>query len=106
MISIADARRGALDAIDRHVNTGPDPETVLRRSAEVLVERLGYLSVAVRRPGAGDVYAGERPSAAARSFPIELGAEEVGVLLVDGAGDDDLEFLEHVARMLSSRCTR
>jgi hypothetical protein len=106
MISIADARRGALDAIDRHVNTGPDPETVLRRSTEVLVERLGYAFVAVRRPGAGDVYAGEPPSAATRSFPIVLGAEEVGVLLVDGAGDGDREFLEHVARMLSSRCAR
>ncbi len=106
MISIADRRRGALEAIDRYVNTEPTAEGVLRRSAEALVERLGFSAVSVQRPGVEDIGAGSVASAAATSVPILLAGREVGRLLVDGAGDDDLAFLEHVSRMLSSRCER
>jgi len=106
MISIADRRRGALEAIDRHVNTEPTADRVLLRSAEVLVERLGFAAVAVRRPGFEEVGAGAAPSAVATVVPIRFGTREVGQLVVDPASEDDLGFLEHVARMLSSRCER
>jgi hypothetical protein len=106
MISIADVRRGALDAIDRFVNTEPTPEAVLRRSVDVLAERFDYPAVAVRRPGAADIVAGAAASPSAETYPIVFSGEEVGRLVVDGAGEHDRAFLEHVARMLSSRCGR
>lgn len=106
MISVADARRGVLDAIDRSVNTEPTAEGVLRRSVTLLSERLGYPSVSVSRAGLADVAAGEPPSEGALRLPIEHRGNVVGELCVGGAASDDREFLEHVARMLSSRCER
>lgn len=103
MISIADVRRGALDAIDRIVNTEPTLDDVLRRSVEVLAGRFELWGIGVRRPGAGDVAAGGPLSESAKSFPIIFSGKEVGTLLVEGATDDDRAFLEQVARMLSSR---
>lgn len=104
MISLADARRGALEAIDRHVNTGATAEDVLRPSVELLVERLGYPSVSVSRPGLPEVTAGGQPHGQALRVPILHAGQQVGELAVGGAADDDREFVEHVARMLSSRC--
>jgi L-methionine (R)-S-oxide reductase len=44
MISTADARRGAVDAIDRYVNSEPTTDAVLRRVAELLAERFDHYS--------------------------------------------------------------
>lgn len=44
MISTADARRGALDAIDRYVNAEPTVQRVLQRTANLLRERFDRYS--------------------------------------------------------------
>ncbi len=106
MISVADARRGVLEAIDRYVNSEPTADGVLRRSATVLRDRIGYPSVSVARPGRADITVGGPSSEPAVRLPIEHRGEPVGELCVGGADADDRAFLEHVARMLSSRCER
>jgi len=42
MIALADTRRGALDAIDRYVNTEPTPERVLQRTVDQLTDRFDH----------------------------------------------------------------
>jgi L-methionine (R)-S-oxide reductase len=44
MISTADARRGAVDAIDRYVNSEPTADAVLGRVAELLAGRFDHYS--------------------------------------------------------------
>ena len=108
-IAAADVRRGALDAIDRWVNVEPTAEGVLQRTADLLVERFDrFAAVSVLRPGLPPVAAGRPAGAGTASFPIRSGGEIVGELRVEtrGARPDGEEraFLEHVARMVSSRC--
>jgi GAF domain-containing protein len=43
-ISLADARRGALDAIDRYVNAEPTAEQALQRTVELLQDRFEHYS--------------------------------------------------------------
>jgi GAF domain-containing protein len=43
-ISMADARRGVLDAVDRLVNAEPETERVLQRAVELLHDRFDHYS--------------------------------------------------------------
>jgi GAF domain-containing protein len=44
VITAADSRRGAIDAIDRYVNSEATAQDVLERTAELLHERFGHYS--------------------------------------------------------------
>jgi hypothetical protein len=108
-IALADVRRGALDAIDRWVNVEPTDEGVPQRTVELLAERFERLAgVAVRRPGCPEIAAGAPASEGAARFPIRFGEQVVGELVAEPAAgpldEEERAFLEHVARMVSSRC--
>ena len=153
MSASADVRRGALDAIDRYVNSEPTGHHVLQRTVDLLYDTFEHYSwigiylvegddlvlAAWQGPeptervtipiGEGicgsaaasgktevvdDVGADQRYLACFAStkseivVPITFGGDVVGEIDIDsdtpGAfGDDDQAFLEHVARMVSSR---
>ena len=153
LTSRADTHRGALDAIDRFVNSEPTSERVLQRTVELLEERFDHYSWVGVYLVDGDelvlgVWQGPQPtehvripvgegvcgaavasgrtevvddvSADARYLscfawtrseivvPIRFRGEIVGEIDVDSDGpaafdDEDVSFLEHVARMISSR---
>ena len=100
----ADARRGAIDAVDRILNRGGDADDVLRAVVAALVERggcrwAGILFVEgddlVLGPQAGDPDEAERAE-----VPIVYRGERVGVLAAAGA--PDVELLERVAVLVSA----
>jgi GAF domain-containing protein len=152
--SRADRQRGALDAIDRFVNSEPTAERVVQRTVELLEERFEHYSwVGVYFVEDNELvlgpWQGPQPTqhdripvgqgicgAAAASgatevvddvstderylrcfpwtrseivVPIRFGGEIVGEIDVDSENpaafdEQDVQFLEHVARMISSRC--
>ncbi len=153
MSASADVRRGALDAIDRYVNSEPTGHHVLQRTVDLLYDTFEHYSwigiylvegddlvlAAWQGPeptehvtipiGEGicgsaaasgktevvdDVGADQRYLACFAStkseivVPIMFGGDVVGEIDIDSDtpsafGDDDQAFLEHVARMVSSR---
>ena len=153
MSASADVRRGALDAIDRYVNSEPTGHHVLQRTVDLLYDTFEHYSwigiylvegddlvlAAWQGPeptehvtipiGEGicgsaaasgktevvdDVGADQRYLACFAStkseivVPITFGGDVVGEIDIDSDtpsafGDDDQAFLEHVARMVSSR---
>lgn len=154
LTSRADTHRGALDAIDRFVNSEPTSERVLQRTVELLEERFDHYSWVGVYFVEGDElvlgpWQGPQPTehvripvgegvcgAAAESgvtevvddvstddrylrcfawtrseivVPIHFGGDIIGEIDVDSEApaafdDEDIAFLEHVARMISSRC--
>lgn len=154
MISRADVQRGVLDAVDRHVNSEPTAEGVLRRTVELLHEKFDhYTWVGIYRVEGGELVLGpwQGPEAtehvripvgegicgaAAASgqtevvddvnadprylacfpstrseivVPIHFQGDVIGEIDIDSdrpaAFDaEDRRFLEHVSRMISSRC--
>ena len=147
MSASADVRRGALDAIDRYVNSEPTGHHVLQRTVDLLYDTFEHYSwigiylvegddlvlAAWQGPeptehvtipiGEGicgsaaasgktevvdDVGADQRYLACFPSTKITFGGDVVGEIDIDSDtpsafGDDDQAFLEHVARMVSSR---
>ncbi|MFN2471413.1 MAG: hypothetical protein ABR583_10615 [Gaiellaceae bacterium] len=99
------ARRGALEALDRILNRGGDADDVLRDTVAVLGRLYPYAAIGfveqdavVTGPWAGTP--GDLPS----KRPIHYQGLDVAWLLVSGAGDEDEEFLERVALVVSPYC--
>ncbi len=92
----------ALEALDRILNRGGDADDVLREVVRVLGERYDY--VAIRLLEGDDLGAG--PSVGARTaetstWPIVFQGRRVAELEVAPVGQEDEEFLERVATIVS-----
>jgi putative methionine-R-sulfoxide reductase with GAF domain len=103
------ARRGALEAIDRVLNRGGDADDVLRAVVGVLRDRGGYSWAGIRFVEGDGLVLGPSAGepAAATAVPIEYQGREVAVLEVaTTAADDDDEraFLDRVAILISPYC--
>jgi hypothetical protein len=108
-VTSADARRGALDAVERILNRGGDADDVLRAVVTTLRERLGYRWVGIRfvegdtlqlGPSAGE------PGAAAEEqvHPVAFEGRRVAELAATGVGAGDETLLERVAVLISPYC--
>jgi hypothetical protein len=98
---------GALEAVDRILNRGGDPQAVLHAVAGTLVDRGGCAWAAILLADGDklvpEAQAGEeRPSERAR-VAIAAGGRRLGELVADGC--DDRGFLERVALVVSPYCT-
>jgi hypothetical protein len=96
----------ALEAVDRILNRGGDPQHVLRAVVGTLVERGECAWAAVHLAGhSGSVAgpeAGEERRDARTAVPIVFGGERLGELLVDGCDDNAL--VERVALLVAPHC--
>ena len=104
----ADARRGAVDAVDRILNRGGDAGDVLGAVVGALVERGGCAWAAIvpfrdGEPGTATHAGEERPGDRER-VPIVFQGRRVAELAADGCGDR--AFLERVALLVSPYCRR
>jgi hypothetical protein len=100
----ADARRGAIDAVDRILNRGGDADDVLRAVVAALVERGGCRWAGILFAEGADLVpgpeAGEPDEAERVEVPIVYRGERVGVLAADRTRD--LALLERVAVLVSA----
>lgn len=99
---------GALEAIDRILNRGGDPDDVLRAVVSALQERAGceWAGIAFIE-GESFVLGPEvgTPDETRRlQLPVSFRGTQVAVLQVDGAPDDASEVLERVAVLISPHC--
>ena len=103
-MSSADLPRGAVDAVDRILNRGGDPDDVLRAVVAALVERGGCRWAGILFAEGDELVlgpqAGEPEEARRVDVPIVYRGERVGVLAADGAPDRAL--LERVAVLVSA----
>jgi hypothetical protein len=99
--------RGALDAIDRVLNRGGEPDVVLRDVVTILRERAGYEWVAVQ------LVAADAPSSVPGDpeleridVPVRYGSRDVAVLQVgpQNGAEDEPAFLDRVATLISLHC--
>ena len=95
-------RTGALDAVDRIVNRSGDADDVLRQVVDVLSRLYPYVSIwfveddgLVQGPLSGEAADAER-------YPIAFQGTKVAELEVGGVADDDRQFLERVATLVSA----
>ena len=99
-------RNGALEAIERILNRGDDADDVLRLVVDVLGRLYAYAGITFVKEG--KLVAG--PSAGADSegsaHRIEFQGTEVAELEVAGAADDDAQFVDRVATIISPYCRR
>lgn len=100
----ADARRGAIDAVDRILNRGGDADDVLRAVVAALVERGGCRWAGILFAEGDELVlgpqAGDPDEAGRAEVPIVYRGERVGVLAAVGA--PDVELLERVAVLVSA----
>jgi hypothetical protein len=99
------ARRGALEAIERILNRGGDADDVLRQ----VVAALGRLYPFVRISFVeGDAHVPGPSHGAAQgdtaTRPVSFAGREVAQLEVGGAGEADDVFLDRVALLVSAYC--
>jgi hypothetical protein len=95
-------RTGALDAVERIVNRGGEADDVLRQVVDVLARLYPYVSIwfveddgLVQGPLAGEATDAER-------YPIAFQGTKVAELEAGAAADDDRQFLERVATLVSA----
>jgi hypothetical protein len=95
---------GALEAIDRVLNRGGEPQDVLRQVVSILHRIYPYVAIAFVEEGelAPGPQAGQEPSAV-EAFPIVFQGSQVAELRVAGA-PVDLAFLDRVATIVSPYC--
>jgi hypothetical protein len=104
-----DARRGALEALERVLNRGGDADDVLRDVVSILHERAGYAWAAIAFVEAGELVlgpvAGEQADGAI-GVPVSFRGDRVAELSVAPAtgGDEERAFLERVATIVSPYC--
>jgi hypothetical protein len=94
----------ALEALDRILNRGGDPDDVLRASVEVLAAEPGVSWAGIAFSEEGSLVVGPQAGAPDESrrvrVPIAFQGSEVGELWVDG--DAERAFLERVAVLVSA----
>jgi hypothetical protein len=94
-VTTAHERNGALEAVDRIVNRGGEPEDVLREALAVL-GRL-YPHAAIRFD--------DMHWEGANRYPVEFEGTKVAELEVAGTGPEDTPFLRRVATLISAYCS-
>jgi hypothetical protein len=103
-VSREQARRGALEALDRILNRGGDADDVLRDVVDALAPL--YDGVAIHFVEEGGLVAG--PSRGEQhggsTIPIRFEGAEVARLAVAPAREDDTAFLDRVATLVSPYC--
>jgi hypothetical protein len=106
-----DAHRGAVEAVERLLNRGGDPDDVLRSVVVALHERLPHLETVWIEFAEGDQRlvgpsAGESTNASAQRYPVRFQGSEVAFLVVPAAGlrGGDDELLERVATIIAPYC--
>ncbi|MDH4102970.1 MAG: hypothetical protein OEW52_03980 [Thermoleophilia bacterium] len=94
----------ALEALDRVVDRGDEPDDVLRSAVTVLAEdpRIAWAGIAFLDQGTLELgpTAGEPDDSQRMTVPIVFQGSDVGELWVDG--DVERGFLERVAALLSA----
>ncbi|MGH3079071.1 MAG: hypothetical protein ACRDPZ_12945 [Gaiellaceae bacterium] len=94
----------ALEAVDRILNRGDEPDDVLRSTVSVLVEEPGISWAGVAFSEEGRLVLGPQAGAPDESrrarVPVVFQGSEIGELQVDG--DADRAFLERVATLISA----
>ena len=94
----------ALEALDRILNRGGDPDDVLRAAVQVLADEPGIAWAGIAFHEGDDLVVGPQagePGAATRTrVPIVFQGSNVGELWVDG--DAEPAFLERVALLVSA----
>jgi hypothetical protein len=95
---------GVLEAVDRILNRGGDPDDVLRQVVEAVHRVYPYVAIAFVEGGELVVgpEAGTVPNAT-DAFPISFQGSEVAELRVGGA-PVDRAFLQRVATVVSPHC--
>ena len=95
-------KRGALEALERVLNRGGEPDDVLAEVVTVL--RPLYERVAIRVVRDGELRAGPsagNPLGTASTWPVYLGDEKVGEIEVGPATEEDDAFIRRVATLIS-----
>jgi hypothetical protein len=103
------AMRAALEAVDRLINRGGEPDEVLRATVAVLEERCGYELCAIAFTEDGELVLGpvagasEQPPAA---VPVVFEGTKVAELRISPgpSGNEERAFLERVATLISPYC--
>jgi putative methionine-R-sulfoxide reductase with GAF domain len=94
----------ALEALDRVLNRGGEPDDVLRSTVAVLVDEPGVTWAGVAFSEEGRLVLGPEAGAPDESrrvrVPVRFQGSEVGELQVDG--EADAAFLERVATLISA----
>jgi len=99
------ADRGVLEALDRILNRGGDPDDVLREVVRVLHERYDY--IAIRFVEGDDLVTGPslgNQESAVSTSPIVFQGTKVAELEVAPRVEEDVEFLERVTTIVSPYC--
>jgi hypothetical protein len=99
---------GVLEAVERIIDHGGDPEDVLQSTVTAIVEQGGAKWAAVLFNDEGELFVGPYAGAAEpgerRVAPIVLDGARLGELAVDGL--DDQPLIEHVASLISPYCNQ
>ncbi len=99
---------GALEAIDRILNRGGDADDILRQVVAVLHEQAGYAWAGIFFLEDGELALGPQAGAPDNprrtSIPVTWQGDRVAELAVDDAPEEDRNFLERVAVLVSGHC--
>ena len=94
----------ALEALDRILNRGGEPDDVLRSAVSILAEEPGITWAGIAFSEEGNVVlgpeAGEHDEAHRVQVPVVFQGSQVGELWVDGVAEQ--AFLERVAVLISA----
>jgi hypothetical protein len=95
-----------LEAVERIVGSGADPDEVLQRTVTAIVECGGALWAAVLFNDEGELilgpHAGVAEPGARRCSPIVFQGATVGELAVDGL--DDQPLIDRIAALIAPHC--
>jgi hypothetical protein len=99
---------GALDAIERIIETGGDADDILRQVVTALHDDAGYAWAGILFVEEGDLvlgpHAGTADEARRTHVPVTWQGDRIAELAVDGAAETDRTFLERVAVLVSGHC--
>ena len=99
---------GALDAIERIVDTGGDADDILRQVVASMHDDAGYPWAGIFFVEAGDLllgpHAGTPDEPNRTSVPVTWQGDRIAELAVDGAPEEDRALLERVAVLVSGHC--
>jgi hypothetical protein len=98
--------RAVLEALDRILNRGGEPDEVLQKVVAVLHRRAGFDRAAIAVVGGGEHEAGSRGAGEA-VVPVVFRSRRVAELRVEpplGEDDEARAFLERVALLVSAHC--
>jgi hypothetical protein len=99
---------GALDAIERIIETGGDADDILRQVVTALHDDAGYAWAGILFVEEGDLvlgpHAGTADEARHTHVPVTWQGDRIAELAVDGAAATDHAFLDRVAVLVSGHC--